>query len=521
MVATPRSDRLGKHGAAALGAALIATLFLTYVRTCIVPDGCDIGTDAYYHVTMGRLFPDVWRSKTFPWTRMSVWEDCFYDKEWGYHLILSSLAGWQRSVSSEAGPPYHLFFAATALLLFCCFGYALRRLAGGNVWFWVIVLPFVSPYFLYRVLLVRPHTVAIGLFALATSLALSERSNAKGRLGLFLLGVAFSYCYSNPHLMLLPILVRMACDLARKRKAQLVDLLAAVCGLVAGLALHPQFPNTFRLWWVQCVHVVAEILSQSEGVALGKELFRPSLGEILSEAHLYGILAVHVALFIRLRRGRMPPVALYLLVLESVTLFGFLLSKRTIEYAVPCMVMTSCVLWSAHTASPPATGPRRRCSPAVAAWALWTGLALYSLPACIRRLPAQAMQPGYAQLGSFVRRTIPPGATIGNLNWSHFPMLFQALPDYRFLVGLDPYFGLAADTQRMTALERYRNSEQVLSPRQLFDIVGTRYVFVSRRSRGLLRKLYGSGIVGIYQGTEGDLFDLVLSEQLKHPPTSQ
>lgn len=99
-----------------------------------------------------------------------------------------------------------------------------------------------------------------------------------------------------------------------------------------------------------------------------------------------------------------------------------------------------------------------------------------------------------------------------NLDWSDFPFLFYTSPQFRYAVGLDPFFGAAKYPDRMAAIEKFRTSkEMILSPEELAKITGARFVFVSRRHAANAKKMLENGFQTSYYSIDGWLFDLAIS----------
>jgi hypothetical protein len=101
---------------------------------------------------------------------------------------------------------------------------------------------------------------------------------------------------------------------------------------------------------------------------------------------------------------------------------------------------------------------------------------------------------------------LPVGTVIGNLNWSDFPVLLYSAPQFRYLHGLDPMFGMAAFPERVRALERFRLGRQLLPPAELRAVIGTPFAYVSPRNWALARDMAAAGFVIVYQGDDGWLF---------------
>lgn len=496
---------------------LTVTLLLLGFRMFWVPESREIGVDAYYHVTMGQILPDVWRQNTFPWTQLSIWRNCFYDKELGYHFLLHTLSRWRALFSGNSGPPYHFYYFFFTFVLTALLHESMRRLAPGRHWLWLLLFPCLSSYFFFRILMLRPHIMSVILFLIACALLFDREKRPELGWKLFALGFAYSYCYSNPHFILVPVVARVVIVYGRDRRNELALCAWSVGGVLAGLTIHPQFPSTFGLWWVQCVQVVQAILVREESVELGREMLRPGLRVVWNEFPLFLVFVLHTVAMVKnhaqRRDSRLRAATCSLYLVEALGVIGFMVSRRAIEFAVPAAILTSVGMWHDLEGEIVAKRWGKRLRPVFLCALLAASTSTYAVTNLFRHFGPDRCIEEYSQFGEWLQRTLPSGMVIANINWSDFPMLFHAAPDYRFLVALDPYFGVAYDADRMKRIEQFRKSDNPMGPQMLADLVQARFVFVSTGDGRLLRKMYRCDMVAIYRGPEGELFDLALSAQ--------
>ncbi|MBT3377378.1 MAG: hypothetical protein HN742_06065 [Lentisphaerae bacterium] len=496
---------------------LAVTLLLLAFRMLWVPESREIGVDAYFHITMGRVLPDIWHQGTFPWTQLSIWRDCFYDKELGYHIILHVLSRWHALLPGPQSPPYHGAFLVVVAALIAVLHDSMRRLSPGRHNLWIVLFPCLSSYFLFRLLMLRPHNLSIILFLLVCGLLFDKRQSPRLRWQLLGLGFVYSYSYSNPHFILVPVAARVVVSFARERRNELGLCGWAIGGVLAGLTLHPQFPNTFGLWWVQCVQVVQAILTREESVELGREMLRPGLRVMWNECPLFLMFALHTAVVVKHRahrqNSRLSAATCSLYLIEALGTVGFFVSRRAIEFAVPAATMASALMWHNLDGNALLCRWNRGMRPIFLHALLAAVVTTYAVTNLFRHFGPDRCTEEYSQVAEWLPRTLPAGTVIANINWSDFPMLFHAAPDYRFLVALDPYFGAAYDADRMKRIERFRSTDSVMGPEALADLVKTRFVFVSTRDGRLMQKMYRCGMVAIFRGPEGEVFDLALSAQ--------
>ena len=97
---------------------------------------------------------------------------------------------------------------------------------------------------------------------------------------------------------------------------------------------------------------------------------------------------------------------------------------------------------------------------------------------------------------------------VANLAWSDFPVLFYSAPQFRYLMGIDPFFAYHRMPERVTRLERFRTGQLRLSPSELAELCGAQLAFISTYGASLSKQMYEDGYFILYQGPDGWLFDL-------------
>lgn len=488
-------------------------IFLTVARMAWVCYSAENSSDCYYHAAMALLGPEYFADKTFPHLTMSVWSNQFSDKELGYHFVLWAIFRCGELIGFTGDPPFHL----PALVMACgflvsfsivCLYFRLRPL-----WFYMALPVVLSPMFTYRLLMLRPHVM--GMILMTFSCLVFAWTRSYRRLWApALMGFLMAWCYSNPHFILLPA-IAFGCAVGLKRPGLgLGMIVSAVVGVVLGFVIHPQFPNTFINWKIQCVDVYREMLVGGAPVMLGDELYQNGLSQIWMSFGFFVFALVNIALFIaiwwrrRWRFWKLPPTLLAMSGLAVATAVGVLIRARALEYAVPFNALALGVLtryaWRTRRIRPSATarfGWRVGAGGCVAALGAYV-IIFYSI------YPVARYQP-YTHFAKWARtRPIPPGSIIANVFWADFPRLMYSAPEYRFLYGLDPMFGYFSAPERVGKIERFRLGKLKLTPKELRALVNTPFVFVPTRAWTLARGMAKRGFPIIYQGDDGWLFYL-------------
>ena len=487
----------------AVAAILLPLAFLLAVRIDSVCCGGESDRDSFYHAIMAESGPEVFAAKQFPSTTMSVWQENFSDKELGFHLLLWSVFRSGGLLGVDNAPPFHLQSAFLMLLLLVAVAVLLLRLGVRGVWRWTMLFAVLSPPLTERLMAIRPHVLAIALFALTTA-ALCTPALMRGWrkwLTFFLAGLAFGYCYSNPHFVLMPAgAFALAAVIANREWRALLLPVVSLVGVAVALTLHPQFPNSFLIWKIQGLEVVWGMLSPGSGPIGGSELTSGGWDTLKCAPFLLALplLAAWIVAMRLKSCRRIGRELLFLSILGIGTGIGLCLYFRMAEYGVLALTV-ALAAWERPLDR--RTVVRRVCTAYVVAAVLWSA-------GYFRQAAKEVWNP-YRDLAEWVHaRGIPPGSVIGHLSWGDFPQLIYTLPEYRFLCGLDPMFAAGRYREPMLVLEDLRRGVKFTSPDKLQRLIGSRWLWISREGEIAAQRLYLYGYVPVFECPDGWMFKL-------------
>ena len=480
--------------------------------------------DAYYHVALADLGPKYYTARKIPQLTMSVWKDRFSDKELGYHLLLTAVRGSARNVGLSETPPFNLdalffdFLLLTAFVFACAaFGTRPRDLV-----FLSTALVVATPFFTDRLLMLRPHNLSIALMITACAVFHKLRGSRALSIAAVALGLVSAWCYSNPHFLLLPAAAFALPDWLRRGGLRpFAPVLAIVAGIIVGYTLHPQFPNTFLNWKIQCVDVPWQALTGGRIIALGTEFDKPgavwflknavSLMVFISNALLFARIAEKVDGESRLDTVRqMDPTALAMFAAATVAICATTLGMRAMEYAWPFVLLSL----AANIAALKRDGlefPRPFAGGRFPA-AVKILVAVAACAFIVFQTENYARKTGMPPIADFAaymaRSGIPPGTVIANLAWSDYPFLIYSCPEYKYMSGMDPMFSYAFDPVKTLRLEKFRRGKLKLTPTELEDVVGAKYLFLRKMYSVYARKIRMFPCVTLYEGADGWLFKI-------------
>lgn len=423
------------------GFALLAAGFLYLYRSFVF---YVIDPDRFYHFAVSRATVESghWVLRALPQVEGLHWNEYFLDKEFLFHqfTILGYRLAGDPGVAAIA---VMISLAAIGAFLVA----SARRLTPGAA-VALSGLVFFTPFLAYRLLLLRPHTLAILAFVLTNFALLARRPR--------LTALAAAFFTLSYHAFYVPVagfvwLLVVSAMAAREERRQWRRVaLAGLFGCVVGILLNPYFPANLVMAVVQA-KVPGLLKNELRTLSFGVEAYPLSSDEFLDVFWL-PVLAIAgglLALGADLAGGWRPwnerrTKLLYCLGGCALFLALAMQTKRAGEYLVPIAgVMLVVTLegvrnWRARYT------------------ALIAFLALGQAAHLVRTWRAQDVtrQLGRGERTLAAVAAIPPeakGKKVFNCDWDRSPFLMHARPDLRFVDLLDPSLLYFADPMAFRA----------------------------------------------------------------------
>ncbi len=408
------------------------------------------GTDAFYHMAHAQSYLHRGLFDTsLPWATQSLIGDLGADLWWGFHMLLlpfAALGSVALGIRLAALSLTFVFAGAVVWVLH-------RHRVPGAAW-WTIGLLIAVPNVLFRLVMVRPHVLSLGLSLLLLSFL------ARGRwwhvlllsaaltwihLGLFWMAPGIVAAYA-----LVRILVRRSPGDPGVGVAAAVA--AVLAGTILGAVLRPHPLATAELAWVQIVRLFAEKVA-GQPLLFGVELQPLPIRELLPSAWSFLVawvatLAAAVAMRRRLfgdSETTLPAPERALLATSFLCSLAFLVlsvvsARRALVEFVVFGFLALPLVWSRIR-----PGRVRRW----AAVALATLLVLH-LPWALRRyrldVTLVASPPDLREeAATWLAAHTKPGDIVFHLRWDDFGPLLAWNRTDRYLGGMDPIFQFAHD----------------------------------------------------------------------------
>ena len=196
--------------------------------------------DSYLHLAIARLFWEQGIVGALPWARLSTLGEHYGDKELLFHLLLMPFV---RAGTLERSGALALALLCTALAL------TLARLGSAALGRAGAALPLLvfagSGSFVLRALRLRPELLSVLVLLWVIWALARERYLFAG-----LLAAAFALCHTAFHSLVGLTLAWFAYCVWWERRWPWRMLGAVLAGLLAGLIVHPRFPDNLRMFWI-------------------------------------------------------------------------------------------------------------------------------------------------------------------------------------------------------------------------------------------------------------------------------
>jgi hypothetical protein len=217
----------------------VASFFLfafLFLAAPAIPDA-----DSYYHLAVARGFATDGYPEALPWARFSVLGRTFGDKELGFHWFLV---------------PFTLGDAATGgrlalALLNAAMAAGITAFAARTAGWWSMAVPLwlyaAAPMLTFRLIRLRPELLALLLLLALVAAVLHRRY-----VWVAVIAALFALSYTAFHVVVGLCVLWFFVDRDWKLPV------SALAGTVAGLLVHPGFPDNLGIWWIQNVRFFLE-----------------------------------------------------------------------------------------------------------------------------------------------------------------------------------------------------------------------------------------------------------------------
>lgn len=285
--------------------------------------------DRFYHLGLSQLMSTEGLLRTLPQVEDLGWGRYFPDKEFLFHA-LTGAAYW---LAGPVGVMLVVPLLGIGIIV-CLYAILSRVLSPRRATVLVLAASLLSPVFVFRITLLRPHLLSILFFCLLVGAIL------RGRALLAAIAAAgFALSYHAFYIPVLAIVVAAAFQWPEETKGARVWRWA-ILGLACGIVLNPYFPSTLVMSWD--IVKIALGIGLPPGLRSGEELQPLSLLEYIGYFGFLPLAVLGAGTLIVIKRLRPAPEIAgfwFLFVLSLLLTLLSMKSSRVAEYAVPSIIL--------------------------------------------------------------------------------------------------------------------------------------------------------------------------------------
>ena len=398
--------------------------------------------DAYYHAKHAALMAsEADLILVRPWIVFHFFSYAPTDPWWGYHLIEAgfiSIFGLIMGVK--------ILTSLIAGLVFASFYYYATKLSVRTPMLWTVLFFVSSAFFLFRLMLERPFSLAIIILPLAVWWL------AKKKYWLLLtLSIIFTLLYNLAPLIIFFAFAAIIAEYYLLRSLNLKPLIATGAGVLIGVLLHPASLNYVHVIFI---HLWQVLYLKFSGVdlAVGSEIQTIGFLRTIrfnSLALFFYLIATAIFLaFSRLRQSLLSQ----LLFLTSVAwLMIGLVVPRAFDFWLPLAWLYIMINFSGFRQLPESqlmvNYTERIVNKKVLFALLLPVLIVVAVNNLVQfglnrydRLNAPRKDEHYAQVATWLKKNTAPEEIVFYDNWSYWPEMFYYDDYNRYVIGMDPTF---------------------------------------------------------------------------------
>jgi hypothetical protein len=470
-------------------------IWMFTVALIIVPSASLAGYDAFYNAAVAELMRNgTWVIKDFPWTTCSVWVHSYFDKEWLFHLFLVpfiSIFGKIEGIKFVTA--FTVFFIAVA------WGLLLKSAGVKKNIFWALVFILFSTGYIFpaRIALCRSLLFSLLFLPLALS-ALLTRSKILLAVVLFLYTLSYVGAWQViPLIIIYDIIYFRSYGTGIKNILKNLILPWGILGITAGLLCSPYFPENIKGIFIQTVMVLKAKWYGTGAADLmqASELEPIQLSRLIWHLPLF-ILVIHaiVNLFkIPAFRKNFGSPAGYFSVLTVLYMILTIFSQRFIEYFAPVSGVFLFLVYTNYGKEMLQTvkiQPLKKLlthHPAAALAFVLVPVGIISINMLFHNFYKPELF--YKKSSDWLSKHIKDNQIIFTTGWNDSSVLFCHVPQFRYLVMLEPYFMYAYSPEKFILWQKISKGK-IENPSLLikseFD---SSVVFVTHNMQALKHKL--------------------------------
>lgn len=297
-----------------------------------------VDTDIWYHQAISRITVQGGLIKSLPQAEDLNWGYQFPEKEFLFHILTSF--GYYCSGDSGVEWSVHLVALLIIASIFCI---TKSILSPKRAFLLTALMTLCVPIFSMRMMLVRPHVLAVFFFIIILWGLLQNK-----HLRVFIGALGFVLSYHAFHIPIAILGIWGGVSFIEKSKLNYKVIVFGFLGVVVGVLLNPYFPSNF-LFGIDLLKIALNTTSSLPGMEAGGELAAIPWNEFLYTFWPQILIMIWVIIFWWKRPDRNNEKGTKLIAFWLMSLLFLFITQRSqrgVEYWIPLVTITFAVALS-------------------------------------------------------------------------------------------------------------------------------------------------------------------------------
>ncbi len=431
------------------------------------------GVDSYYHIKLASLIKIHGFFRQFWWTKFSTFTNCFGDKDLTLHLI--SIPFTFLDNFHHAAKWSTIFIN---ILLLSAFIFVLRKYLPISLTAIFVFLPFLTPYFVFYYVKLRPATLVTIINILGVTFLIEKKWKIVALL---------SFIYPLSHISFpLMIFFAILCEIIRylhHKEFFIRNISAVLLATSLGCIFHPHYPNNLLVFYFNAI-LVPILIFLHKKVYFGVELFPVNTKIILSMNFSTIMLFVITIWHKMICKLKLSFSTIFLFAITNVYI---LMSCISVRFLYPTNIFV--IIFIASYLKDVLREGGFKISPKVfrvfvvlfVCFTIICGnITLVNFLDYALREATRNMH--YELVGRWMKDNIPPDVTIYHAYFSDSPYFLCMNPKNRYLSILDPIFMIYYNPYRYRVYRRLRDGEYNNAYQIIKEVFSTSYGYAHKSS---------------------------------------
>ena len=468
--------QLGKREGPVLEVMLVLVLSFAFFGYIQFSTPNLVGTDGFFNIKYAYILRTEGFSRDFPWWQYSIYSDHFADPYFLFHILLIPFTFLDLIFAAKLSA---VFFGAVMVSVFY---FVLKKLSVKYPLIWTLVFVLASSKLIYRINYPRVIPLSIAFLVLISYFVVK-----KNYIGLFVASFLYVWAYPPFYFILLIIGANVIAQAFSKKKIDAKAIIFGFGGVFSGFIINPYFPNNLVISWIAGFDIIKNILTVTE-LPIPTEWKTPELLSVFKNSFIIFPLFIFSIFSFFKTKIKKKEEFITLFLISLVFLIGSFKVVRTIEYAVPFVMLFSAITISRYLKEKHFSKRNKLI--------IIILIILIIAPICARNfsvahdnITKARDSDRFKHCALWLQQNTPPGSVVFHSSWDNFPELFFYNHNNYYLYGLaaNPLYAYDSDLYR--EWDSIRKGKLDNPSKSIKTVFNSNYIFVDKRYGKFMAKL--------------------------------